>query len=197
MTLRFGPSDIHFIYIWQGESLGPSLRIFKAHSFSLPKYHLVKIFISIYSASDNCRIIFSTVKWTTWNVYRFSPDRALGGLEPFNSNAELRVNCEYNNGERSVSWSRVWLVFVNPFIDRLSIKCNEVCHSRLHRFIVSVLLNRISVLTTIITWFLRKHTNYEKRYGHLVTLDVSLCTVIQLWKKRYDQLLLQLKKQRN
>ena len=164
-----------FIYVWQGESLGPSLKIFKAGSFSLPKYHSIKIFISIYSASGNRWIVFYTVKWTTWNVYRFGPDRAQGGFKLSNSDAQLRVNCEYNDGERSVlsSWSRVWLVFVNPFIDKLSISCNEVCHSCL----------RIRVLTTIITCLLRKHTNYAKRYCHLITVDVSLCTVIKLWKK--------------
>ena len=74
-------------------SLSPSLKILKAHSFSLPKYHLVKIFISIYTASDNRQIILSTVKWTTWNIFRFGPDRAVGGFGPSNSDAqELTVN---------------------------------------------------------------------------------------------------------
>ena len=63
-------------------------KIFKARSFSLLKYHLVKIFISIYTAPDNRRIVFSTVKWTTWNVYRFSPDRALGGFDPSSSDTQ-------------------------------------------------------------------------------------------------------------
>ena len=52
---------------------------------------VVKIFISIYSASDKRWSIFSTVKWTTWNVYRFGPDRALGCFDRSNSDAQLRV----------------------------------------------------------------------------------------------------------
>ena len=123
MTLKFGPSDspcqMFYIRLTRGITRSiPQNILIKARSFSLPKYHLVKIFISIYTASDNRRIVFSTVKRTTRNVYRFSPDRALGGFDPSSSDITTEKDQSY---------------LQDLACDRLNIKCNEVCHSCLHR----------------------------------------------------------------
>ena len=62
----------------------------------------------MYTASDNRQIVLSTVKWTTWNVYRFGPDRALGGLDPSNSDTqELTVNITTEKDQVLPSRSRV------------------------------------------------------------------------------------------
>ena len=94
-TKSFPLSNVLYTFDKGNHSVHPS-KYLKLVVFSFPIYHLVKIFISVYTASNNRWIVPSTVKWTTWNVYRFGPDRALGGFDPSNSDAQSYQNTVLN-----------------------------------------------------------------------------------------------------